>query len=58
MALTTEQMQHILVDLQIGREPPREVGLEADTFREKLRPEIEEIRRRGWVVDVPAEWES
>lgn len=56
MPLTTDEMQRIIVD-ELNGDPPRDTGRAANRFRRAIRPDIELAEERGWVIDVPAEWE-
>jgi hypothetical protein len=44
----------ITVDLVNGAEP-RVKGQEADDFRKKLQPEIDEAKKNGWTIEIPFE---
>lgn len=54
-ALTSDEIIEILVDEMTGRER-RNLSKEADDLRAKIRPEIEEADRKGYIVNVPSEW--
>lgn len=56
MPLTTEQMQMIVADLMLEREP-RVTGQEADSFRTEIADDIELAKEKGWEVVIPPEWE-
>lgn len=56
MKLSSEQMQTIMVDEVIGREP-RITGKNADEFRKQLQPDVALAEKNGWVIDIPPEWE-
>ena len=55
MALTSEQMITIANELVNGKKPSI-AGKEAEAFRAKIGPEIEEIKKKGGQVDIPSEW--
>ena len=52
--LGTDEMEEILVELMAGKEPTI-TGPEAHEFREKLKVDIENIKKQGYVVDIPSE---
>jgi hypothetical protein len=54
MALTTEQMNRIIVDEMVGR-TQRESGPEAEKFLEQFKKERKEIEARGLRVQIPNE---
>jgi len=56
MKLTSEQMQTIVVDEMVGRDP-RVKGKAADEFRKDLQPDIKLAKKNGWTIDIPPEWE-
>lgn len=55
MALTTDEMQKIVVEETLGKTPTTS-GPEADAFREEIRNNIAAIKAKGLVVDIPREW--
>ena len=56
MVLTTDDIQKITADTLSGREQ-RIIGPEADVFRESLKKDIALAEKKGWVVEIPSEWE-
>ncbi len=54
--LTSEQMQRILSDEVNGKEPTIH-GEEADQFREDLKPDLKLAKEKGWIIEIPGEWE-
>jgi DNA topoisomerase-1 len=56
MPLTTEEMQQIAVDIAVGRESSV-LGMDADKFRRSLEADFRLAEERGWVVEIPSEWE-
>jgi hypothetical protein len=52
--LTHDEMNTIVTDYLTGR-PQRLHGPEADEFLKTVAPQIDEIERKGGVVDVPPE---
>lgn len=54
MALTTDEIEKIAVDLANGAEP-RVTGPEADAFRAELAKDLALAEERGWTVELPFE---
>ncbi len=57
MALTTEQMQKITVEVVTGK-PPTIKGDEANKFRSAVEKDVKEMRAKGITPDIPKEWEA
>ena len=57
MALTSEQMEQITVDLLNGS-PPRVTGKEADEFRAAVQKDIDLAKKNGWVIEIPTEMQA
>ena len=53
--LTTEQMNLIMIDMVLKRKTPRVQGKEANAFRKKIKPEIDEAKRKGWTIYTPSD---
>ena len=56
MVLTTDDVQKITADTLSGREQ-RITSPEADIFRESLKRDIALAKKKGWVLEIPSEWE-
>ena len=54
--LTTEEMNQILVDQLVGREP-RIWGSEADALRKSLTKDIADAKVSGYQIEIPGEFE-
>lgn len=52
--LSSERRERLLLDVVLGRETPN-LTSEERAVRERLAAEVEDIRRHGGVVEVPAE---
>lgn len=52
MGINSEQANQIIVDMMTGK-PPSVTGAEADAFRERAKKEIEEIEKKGGIVQMP-----
>ena len=52
--LTTEDVARLIQEVTLGK-PANVGGPEADKMRVQLRAEIQEIRNRGGIVDLPTE---
>ena len=53
--LTPDAMARIMIDLLVGRGPPRDIGPTADAYRAVARREIDDARRKGLEVKVPSD---
>lgn len=50
--LTNREMEIILVDLMLGREP-RIKGKLADEFRRKCQKDIDRVKENGGAIEIP-----
>lgn len=55
--LTQEQVNRIAVEFLKGQTPTIK-GAEADALREQLKKDVEAIRKKGYVVELPFEWQD
>jgi hypothetical protein len=53
--MNTEQMTKILLEVSNGKKPPTHESEDAAVVRAKLQAEVEAIRAKGGIVDVPRE---
>lgn len=53
--LSVEDLARIIVELSLGSKPTV-LGPAADAMRERLAPQIEELKRRGIPIRIPEEW--
>ena len=56
VSLSLEQMKQILEDTMQGRASSIKTS-EADAFQKELKIDIDLAKRKGWVIDIPNEWE-
>ncbi len=56
MAISTERMGSILARVVNGQDPFQDETEEERDFRLGIEPEVEEIKARGGIVDIPQEW--
>ena len=53
--MDTEQLTKILLQVALGAPAPKHESAEAALMRARLTKEVEEISRKGYVLDIPSE---
>ena len=56
MALTTDQVTKVLIEVSTGKEPTI-LGEEADSLRKEIEQDIAMAKSKGWIIAMPKEWE-